>query len=115
MQHVIVNAVAAGEVEGVVVVSTEAANRLNGFGWCAGERPATARAHGLPNRLERSEARSADRNTARHEECGATDSAGAAKRTAASESIAGRRTIKDHEVVVNRKGTADATPGPEAK
>ena len=44
MQHVIVNAVAAGEVEGVVVVSTEAANRLNGFGgWCGGERPATAR------------------------------------------------------------------------
>ena len=32
MQRVLVNAVAAGEVEGVVVVSTEAANRLNGFG-----------------------------------------------------------------------------------
>jgi len=73
----IVNAVAAGEVEGVVVVSTEAANRLNGFGgWCGGERPATARAHGLPNRLERSEARSADGNTGLHQECGATDFAG---------------------------------------
>ena len=40
---------------------------------------------------------------------------GAAKKTAAGESIAVRRTIKDHEVVVNRKGDADAAPGPEAK
>jgi hypothetical protein len=40
---------------------------------------------------------------------------GAGKRTAASESIAVRRIIKDHEVVVNRKGSVDATPGCEAK
>jgi hypothetical protein len=40
---------------------------------------------------------------------------GAGKRTAASESIAVSRTVKDHGVVVNREATADATPGREAK
>jgi hypothetical protein len=111
----IVNAVAAGEVEGVVVVSTEAANRLNRFGgWCGGERSATARAHGLPNRLKRSAARSADGNTGLHGSVAPQILQGAGKRTAASESIAVRRTVKDHGVVVNREGTADA-PGREAK
>ena len=41
-----------------------------------GERPAATRAHGLLDWLEPSEARGADRNTARREERGAADSAG---------------------------------------
>ncbi len=77
MQRFIINAVAAGEVERLVVVSTEPAGRLSGFGGgCGGERPAATRAHGLLDWLERRETRSADRNTPRREERGATDSAG---------------------------------------
>jgi hypothetical protein len=40
---------------------------------------------------------------------------GAGKRTAASESIAVRRIIKNHEIVAKQKGSADATPSGEGK
>jgi hypothetical protein len=58
MQSVIVNAVAAGEVERVVVVSTEPADRRSLFGGRRDrERSAAAHAHRLPNWLDRREER----------------------------------------------------------
>jgi hypothetical protein len=75
MQRVIVNAVAAGEVECVVIFTTGAAHRLNGFGGRrCGERPnpsAHTWAAGLAR--ERSEALYKDRYVARPEERTAAD------------------------------------------